>query len=312
MASNPTLEPYMEKDYDIDFKLSIFESFLLIFIAELGDKTFIMLIILQLKSNCITVFVSSLFAELLMNFLAITLGYFIDFLLYKNLIDYIGILFALIYGLFLLGASFREEDISFAKELVLNQKNYETSFTDLLEESKIDKKEEIIKSQRYPLNAKLEPISEVDASKEETKHFKVRKEGYNFSKNDFGSVNSVNSSINNNSTNIQVKRDDTELEEALNEVLAKAKENEEDQSLDVNVFWTIFNTMLLSEFFDRTQISTLGMSFVKPFDNFIAIVPATSKIIVTSNNSQYTILESPSLLPYRDSSILLIVLMKYI
>lgn len=54
------------------------------------------------------------------------------------------------------------------------------------------------------------------------------------------------------------------------------------------------------------------MSFVKPFDNFIAIVPATSKIIVTSNNNQYTILESPSLLPYRDSSILLIVLMKYI
>ena len=43
MASNPTLEPYIEKDYDIDFKLSIFESFLLIFIAELGDKTFIML-----------------------------------------------------------------------------------------------------------------------------------------------------------------------------------------------------------------------------------------------------------------------------
>ena len=57
----------------------------------------------------------------------------------------------------------------------------------------------------------------MDSSKEETKHFKVRKEGYNFSKNDFGSVNSVNSSINNN-TNIQVKRDDTELEEALNEV----------------------------------------------------------------------------------------------
>ena len=269
MASNPILEPYIEKDYDIDFKLSIFESFLLIFIAELGDKTFIMLIILQLKSNCITVFVSSLFAELLMNFLAITLGYFIDFLLYKNLIDYIGILFALIYGLFLLGASFREEDISFAKELVLNQKNYETSFTDLLEESKIDKKEEIIKSQRYPLNAKLEPISEVDASKEETKHFKVRKEGYNFSKNDFGSVNSVNSSVNNNSTNIQVKRDDTELEEALNEVLAKAKENEEDQSLDVNVFWTIFNTMLLSEFFDRTQISTLGMSSIFNFSGVL-------------------------------------------
>ena len=124
MASTPILEPYIEKDYDINFKLSIFEAFLLIFIAELGDKTFIMLIILQLQSNGITFFVSSLFAKLLMNFLAIVMGYFIDFLLYKNLIDYIGILISFMYGLFLLGSSFREENISFATELVLNQKNY--------------------------------------------------------------------------------------------------------------------------------------------------------------------------------------------
>ena len=54
------LVPYIEKDYDINFKLSIFESFLLILIAELDDKTFIMLIILQLKTNRITVFISSL------------------------------------------------------------------------------------------------------------------------------------------------------------------------------------------------------------------------------------------------------------
>ena len=60
MNNSPTLEPYVEKDYDLNFKLSIFESFLLILIAELGDKTFIMLIILQLKTNCITVFTSSL------------------------------------------------------------------------------------------------------------------------------------------------------------------------------------------------------------------------------------------------------------
>ena len=181
MASNPMMEPYIEKDYDINFKLSIFESFLLIFIAELGDKTFIMLIILQLKSNSITVFVSSLFAELLMNFLAIVMGYLFDFLLYKNLIDYIGIIIAIIYGLFLLGSSFREEDISFATELILNQKNYQSSFTELLEESKQEKKEELNKS-KYHLDAKLETISEVDASKEETKHFQIKKEGYNFPK----------------------------------------------------------------------------------------------------------------------------------
>ena len=253
--ASPALEPYIEKDYDINFKLSIFESFLLILIAELGDKTFIMLIILQLKTNCITVFVSSLFAELLMNFLAIALGYFIDFLLYKNLIDYIGIIIAFIYGFFLLGASFREENISFSRELVLNQKNYETSFTELLEESKAEKKEENLKNQRYHLNEKLEPISEVEASKEETKHFQIRKEGYTFPK--------IENSI--NSTNSQLKRDDSELELALNEILEKKVVEEENQELDINIFWTIFRTMILSEFFDRSQISTLSMSSIFNF-----------------------------------------------
>ena len=263
MASNPITEPYIEKDYDINFKLSIFESFLLIFIAELGDKTFIMLIILQLKSNCITVFVSSLLAELLMNFLAIAMGYFLDFLLYKNLIDYIGIIIAFIYGLFLLGSSFREENISFASELVLNQKNYETSFTDLLEESKVEKKEETLKNQRYPLNAKLETISEVEASKEETKHFQIKKEGYNFPKMDNNNTNT------NTNQTPQIKRNDTELEIALNEILDKSKETEDEKKLDINVFWTIFKTMILSEFFDRTQISTLSMSSIFNFSGVL-------------------------------------------
>ena len=257
-VTTPILEPYVEKDFDINFKLSIFESFLLILIAELGDKTFIMLIILQLKTNRITVFISSLFAELLMNFLAISLGYLIDFLLYKNLIDYIGILIAFIYGLFLVGASFREEDISFANELVLNQKNYEASFTDLLEESKVEKKEESLKNSRYPLNAKLETISEVDASKEESKHFQIRKEGHNFG----GSKKNVVPQKRN-------EENDAELIEALNEILDKNKEEEEDTKVDVNVFWTIFRTMILSEFFDRSQISALSMSSIFNFSGVL-------------------------------------------
>jgi len=257
-VTTPILKPYVEKDFDINFKLSIFESFLLILIAELGDKTFIMLIILQLKTNRITVFISSLFAELLMNFFAISLGYLIDFLLYKNLIDYIGILIAFIYGLFLVGASFREEDISFANELVLNQKNYETSFTDLLEESKVEKKEESLKNSRYPLNAKLETISEVDASKEESKHFQIRKEGHNFG----GSKKNVVPQKRN-------EENDAELIEALNEILDKNKEEEEDTKVDVNVFWTIFRTMILSEFFDRSQISALSMSSIFNFSGVL-------------------------------------------
>jgi putative Ca2+/H+ antiporter (TMEM165/GDT1 family) len=264
MASTPITEPYIEKDYDINFKLSIFESFLLIFIAELGDKTFIMLIILQLKTNSITIFVSSLFAELLMNFLAIAFGYLFDFLLYKNLIDYIGILIAFIYGLFLLGSSFRQENISFATELFLNQKNYQTSFTELMEESKAEKKEELTKS-RLHLDAKLETISEVDASKEETKHFQIKKDGYNFPKID--NNNTIN--VNSNNNNPPLKRSDTELGLSFEEILDKGRETEEDQKLDVNVFWTIFRTMIISEFFDRSQMSTLSMSSIFNFSGVL-------------------------------------------
>jgi putative Ca2+/H+ antiporter (TMEM165/GDT1 family) len=266
MASTPLTQPYTEKDYDINFKLSIFESFLLLLIAELGDKTFIMLIILQIKTNRITVFISSLFAELLMNCFAIGLGYLIDFLLYKNLIDYIGIMIAFIYGFFLVGASFREEDISFENELVLNQKNYETSFTDLLEESKVEKKEESLKNSRYQLNAKLETISEVDASKEESKHFQIRKEGHNFTSAEPKKFANIS---NNKKNDDESNKNDTELIEALNEILDKNKEEEEDNTIDVNSFWTIFRTMVLSEFFDRSQLSALSLSSVFHFSGVL-------------------------------------------
>ena len=219
-----------------------------------------------------------------MNFFAISLGFLIDFLLYKNLIDYIGILIAFIYGFFLVGASFREEDISFANELVLNQKNYETSFTDLLEESKVEKKEESLKNSRYPLNAKLETISEVDASKEESKHFQIRKEGHNFSKGD-SKKNIVPKKKN--------EENDAELIEALNEILDKNKEEEEDTNIDVNVFWTIFRTMVLSEFFDRSQISALSMSSIFNFSGVligssIALTVSFSLLFITCFSEIFT------------------------
>ena len=64
-----------------------------------------------------------------------------------------------------------------------------------MEESKAEKKEELTKS-RLHLDAKLETISEVDASKEETKHFQIKKDGYNFPKID----------NNNNTINIEFTR----------------------------------------------------------------------------------------------------------
>ena len=170
---------------------------------------------------------------------------------------------AFIYGSFLLGASFREEDISFENELFLNQKNYDVSFTDLLDESKAEKKEESLKNSRYPLDAKLETISEVDASKEESKHFQIRKDGHNFAKESEKRINEMNKKEE------EIKKNDTELIEALNEILDKDKEEEEDTNIDINAFWTIFRTMCLSEFFDRSQLSTLSMSSIFNFSGVL-------------------------------------------
>ena len=76
--------PYVPKDLEIGFFSSVVHTFLLIFFAELGDKTFIMLIILQLRTNKPTIFFSAVFAELLMNYLAIFVG---KFLIRKPLIN---------------------------------------------------------------------------------------------------------------------------------------------------------------------------------------------------------------------------------
>ena len=67
----------------------------------------------------------------------------------------------------------------------------------------------------------------------------------------------------------EINKNDTELIEALNEILDKNKQAEEDNNIDVNIFWTIFRTMILSEFFDRSQISALSMSSIFNFSGVL-------------------------------------------
>ena len=124
--------PYKENNFEIGFVSSILHTFILIFFAELGDKTFIMLFILQLRTNKVTIFYSALFAEILMNSFACFFGYLINYLLYKNIIDYLGIMFFVIYGIFLILWGFKEKDETFELEFeavdeLIKQKSRRTS-----------------------------------------------------------------------------------------------------------------------------------------------------------------------------------------
>ena len=111
--------PYTEKNFEIGFLSSIIHTFILIFFAELGDKTFIMLFILQLRTNKVTIFYSALFAEILMNTMACFLGFFIEYLLYKNLIESLGILFFVVYGIFLILSGFKSSEDTFEEEFAM-------------------------------------------------------------------------------------------------------------------------------------------------------------------------------------------------
>jgi putative Ca2+/H+ antiporter (TMEM165/GDT1 family) len=141
--------PYTESNFEIGFLSSIFHTFILIFFAELGDKTFIMLFILQLRTNKVTIFYSALLAEILMNSLACFFGFLINYLLYKNLIDYLGILFFMIYGIFLILWGFKKtNDETFETEFemiddIMKQKTKRTSSMILgVDESDIQNTEE--------------------------------------------------------------------------------------------------------------------------------------------------------------------------
>ena len=213
---------YDPPDFRINYYLSIVESFLLTFFAELGDKTFIMLIILQLKANKFTIFLAAVSAELIMNIISIFVGYTVDDLLYENLLDHIGMLFFITYGLFLLGASFKAETQSFESELlaVQNANEAENQYK-LLEE---DREKNI--------------INEVIPEEEDYSSLK---------KNDNEEM------LSNKKINVEKKLSD----DFFNKAPVKRDHNIDNFNFDD--FKTIFVSMALSEFGDRTQMISMTM-----------------------------------------------------
>lgn len=271
--------PYVEHDYDINYYLSIIESFLLILIAELGDKTFVMNIILQLRTNKVTVFWAASLAQVLMNIFAIFIGFTIDYCLYKNLIDYFGILFFVIYGLFLLGDSFGVESKSFEKELA-----------NIEEINKAKKEENPIVISHPQKENQLSSIFEVDPTEEESKVFDFSqgggssvdakkykedamkeniKEEENEDEDKDEDKDKNEENMDKNKDNFELKEENNnEPDEGLQEYqlmvdgIHHGEENNESTNIDKKIFWTIFRSMALAEFGDRTQISAMMMSSI--------------------------------------------------
>ena len=272
---------YVAPDFRINYYLSVFESFSLTFLAELGDKTFIMLIILQLKANKSTIYFSALSAQLMMNVFSVIAGYIIDHLLYENLLDHIGMLFFFTYGLFLLGSSFKSDEQSFESELLMveqmnkNKDNWENEekYRQLIEEEKLKKlginptleeyevEKQKIMTRKVNLNENLDVIPELDASKEDLFSARITSGKLNtVSSADIEyDINNNDENQNNNENNNIIVNNKEESGNSMNFYKKVDDKNKGNEFIDFSVFTTIFCSMALSEFGDRTQMISLTM-----------------------------------------------------
>jgi putative Ca2+/H+ antiporter (TMEM165/GDT1 family) len=336
--------PYTEKNFEIGFVSSIIHTFILIFFAELGDKTFIMLFILQLRTNKVTIFYSAFFAEVLMNVMACFVGFLIEYLLYKNLIEYIGILFFFIYGIFLILYGFKtsedtfEEEFEMIEEMHKQRMNRTPSMILGVDEEELNNDK--IEKDKYNLDSvnkynektyapiikkELTIIPESDISREdsifneealksgkkrdkkeddEEESFILNKNSNNNGRFSLNLKKNRNSFIDSQNKNIEPEKKDidTEINVAEGSYIAfegnneKDKENGEDQpaklkgkpgmyrsrsrycldyldknvnvnqpNIDTSIFGTIFFSICLSEFGDRTQLISLMSSSIFHF-----------------------------------------------
>ena len=337
--------PYVENNFEVGFISSIFHTFILIFFAELGDKTFIMLFILQLRTNKVTIFYSALMAEILMNSLACFEGFLIDYLLYKNLIDYIGILFYVVYGIFLILWGFKkvndetfETEFEMVEEILQKKKSKRTSSMILgIDEDGTNNNEEnnedkynlenvnVINQKQYvpEIKKELTIIPEDDISREDsiidnsTLLLSNKKEkNTDENDNDFilgtknnnsnpfslklritkrkSSEKKLNIIENNNSNTSDFKNEESNKKTVEEKSEDNNEENDENDNnklnggkiryksryyldyidkdidtdkpnIDTSVFGTIFFSMCLSEFGDRTQMISLTSSSIFHF-----------------------------------------------
>ena len=336
--------PYKESNFEIGFLSSILHTFILIFFAELGDKTFIMLFILQIRTNKVTIFYSALFAEILMNSLACVFGYLINYLLYKNLIDYLGIMFFIIYGIVLVLWGFTKENETFEAELEiveeLNRQKMKRTSSMILGVDEDDKKENeeklddiynlegvnIINEKQYVPNIKKELtiIPESDISREDSvmsdagtiliptkkiknnddndsndfiltsknsssnqfslKLRKLNRKNTNDKKLNKDKNNEENTNINNISVNDSVNNDENITYEEINDNENNFNDRKklryksryyldyfdknvdtEKPNIDTSIFGTIFFSICLSEFGDRTQLISFASSSIFHF-----------------------------------------------
>ena len=291
---------YVENPLAQYFYLSLIQTFTLVFLGEIGDQIFILMIILELKSQSpTTVFFSSLLSFSLINTISIILGSSIDILLYQNLIDILAILIFGITGINLLlkwfeygNKTYEEEIFNCIKGEIENeelQKNvirsrfYESSKRDhhFININNEELKEPLIfKKESFDLTKSLGNTQNQNNNTTimSSSNILDQKKKIDTNKN-----STILSGISNNSVSIGLEIIDeppTIMEtptvqypddfkklniKKQNEVIEEFFDEEEDEELnnnEKNYFWIFFKTLLITVFADSTQVGVLASSSI--------------------------------------------------
>lgn len=229
------------KEFNLSFKYSFIQSFLLTFLAELGSNSFVFLIFFREKANKYFILIGALLGEIIMNLLSIFIGYSFDLFIYKSIIDNLSITILIFYSLILLYKISQEKNYS----EVTTTENQKKVLLPPLKISNIQNKDY---SSSYKRNNKsltiIPEINEDSAFDDNNLNTPLLE---NLSSKIFSPNNDNNNIIENSYRNL-----DTQL---------TTEEQIDDNNNSIyNTFWITLTQIIFSEFGEKVEICNIVLS----------------------------------------------------
>jgi len=266
-----------EKDSSfIAFLKTILSGFSVIILAEIGDKTFFLVMIFSATNSFWSTLLVASTVMLTWNLVCLLIGSAIPVLLFKGFLDFVGMLIFLFFGISMIYSAYHMEHELIHKGL--NETKSQLSRHSL----------SLIANANKPPNAAdaaaakdmRKSLSENNLNEPllylKNKNYRYEElENNSYSANEENNTN-VNSNNNNNKENYVHKNLSNEVknkEENETAYFFENEENYEDEEFGFHSNWAFASSLAIAEFGDKTQISSIVMGSTQ---NFAAVLIGTS------------------------------------